>query len=529
MATRTTRTTRAQAPVQAENDVRLQIFNSFMACSHRDTDKIKEIHEQMRQKDPLFFSHLACWYKNGGGDLRDHNEVFAAMLLTDPYVENREVGLALFRDLPVFMKNKVVGFIKGKTVKIREKTGNKIKKGKKQIDEVKITEKKVGLNATLPTSLKTEIENFLQWLEKDPARFDAAALRNASALKDLYYAKGKHCFKHGERANKIIFKKEYPEDSKLNVFKKISGAKSPEEAAKLIVENKIPYTIAVGLVEKVTPSVLVALINSMSSQELINNIASLKEKGAMDNPDTKKLIEGKLEKAKKGKVSALKSNTAVSTGRIKDEALEKKLTDIADVQIKKSGVIKIPTAIFVDRSGSMEAAIEVGKKAAALVSGVSEADLFVVAFDDAPMPIVAQGKAMSDWEKAFRPVRSGGQTSMGCALQYLLTNKKYVEQIVVITDEGENAHPFFHEVYPKYIEEMKITPHVVVINVAGGHAGQFSSFLKAANISFDTYKPDGNDYYGLPGLVSLLSRKSKLDLIMEIMATPLATRNGFKL
>jgi hypothetical protein len=124
-----TRTARTQAPAQSENDARLQIFNSFMSCPHRDTDKLKEIHEQMRQKDPLFFAHLACWYKNGGGDLRDHNEVFTAMLLTDPYVDNREIGLALFRDLPLFMKNRVVGYVKGKKIKLREKTGKKLKKG----------------------------------------------------------------------------------------------------------------------------------------------------------------------------------------------------------------------------------------------------------------------------------------------------------------------------------------------------------------------------------------------------------------
>ena len=81
------------------------------------------------------------------GELRDVNEVFSALLSVDSYLPNREVGLALFREQAPFMKKRILGFIKGKSVKVREKTGKKIEipggkgKKKKMIDEVKITEK----------------------------------------------------------------------------------------------------------------------------------------------------------------------------------------------------------------------------------------------------------------------------------------------------------------------------------------------------------------------------------------------------
>jgi hypothetical protein len=513
----------------AENDVRLTLFNSFMTCPHKDTEKIRELHEAVRTKDPEFYAHLACWYRKSAGEvLRDHNELFTALLATDSYIDNREVGLALFREHAPWMKNRIVGFIKGKVAKIREKTGKTFKKGKKDVPEVRIIEKKVGLNKSLPTSLRTEIETYLAWLESSPDRFDAVAMRNFKDLKSLYFARGKHAFSHGARAQKILFERNFPEDSRLSVFKKISEAKTPEEAAKLIVENKLSYTVAVGLVEKITPSILIALINAMTSQELINNIASLKERGAMDNEDTKKLIEAKLVKAKTSKkVSALKSKTATGTGRIKDEAIEKQLNDIADIQIKRGGTIKVPTAVFVDRSGSMNEAIEVGKRVAAMISGITESDLHVVVFDDAPMGIQSEGKTLSDWEKAFKPVRPGGNTSMGCALEFLRLKKQIVEQIVIVTDEGENAHPMFTEVFSRYKKEMGVTPHVVIIHV-GSLGTTFRNNLQAAGISFDLYTPFGNDYYGLPGLGTLLARKSKLDLVMEIMDFPLAKRVPFR-
>jgi hypothetical protein len=529
MATKKTPIT--TAPV-VEADARVKILNSFMTCPHRDTDEIKKVHLEIQEKDPLFYAHLASWYRKNG-DLRDHNEVFSALLTLDSYLPNRETGLALFREHAPFMKTKILGFIKGKTVKIRTKTGKKIKIGKKQIDEVKITEKKVGIEKNVPTSLKTEITKYLRWLESDSDRFDAVALRNAKDLKSLYASYGVQ-IKADPRAKKILFEKDYPEGSRLNVFKQIINAKTPEEAAKLIVENKIPYTIAVGLVDKITPSILVALINNMSPQEIINNISSLEAKGANDNPDIKKLIQSKLEKAKKAaNVTALKSKTAAATGRVKDEATLKMLDEIADEQVKKSGTIKIPTSLMIDKSGSMTKSIEIGKRAAALISGVIEekVNFFVLAFNSAATLIEAKARTLTAWEEAFKPIKPDGQTCMGSALDYLLRKKLYVEQIVVVSDEGENVAPVFAQVYKKYEAEMKVSPHVIVVRVPddrGRLNTVFSDNLKTAGIEFDVYEPKEADYYSLPSLITLVSRKSKLDLVYEIMDTPLLVRKDFR-
>lgn len=509
----------------AEQDIRLKMLNSFLSCPHRDTDKLKATHLEVQQADPVFYAHLAAWYFKHG-EIRDHKEVFIGTLSCDPYTDNREVGLALLRRVPVYLKRRIVGFIKGKKIKLREKTGKKIVRNKKQVDEVKITEKSVGLYKNVPTAFKTDIKAYLRWLEEDNDRFDSVAMKNHNDLKGLYAT-----FKISlpDRARDILFKKKYPENSKLTVFEQITKAETPEAAAKLIVKNKIPYTIAVGLVDNITPSILVALINAMTPQEVINNIASLEEKGAMDNPDTKKLVDTKLEQAKKSKsVSALKSKTAQKTGRIKDEETQKKLDEVADIQIKKSGAIEVPTAIFIDKSGSMSRCIEIGKNVSALVSGATEADLHVIAFDTMAREVKARGKTLTDWEKAFNPIRAHGGTSIGIALDYLLRNGRYVEQIVIITDEDENTNPMFASVYSKYAEKFKVVPHVVIIHIEDYYSNKnLSNSLKRAQISFDTYSPTGGDYYGLPGLITLLSRKTNLDLLYEIMDTPLPVRKPF--
>ena len=490
----------------------------------QDTNKLKEIHETLRRKDPIFYAKLGAWYRKNG-ELRDHNEVFASMLITDPFTDNREVGLALFREHAPFLKTRILGFIKGKKIKIRTKTDKKIKVGKKTVSEVLIEEKVVGMLKNAPTCLRTEVAAYLKWLEENIEAFDAVSVKNLKHLKTLYCSFGFH--PKTKRATDIIFNKKYPKDSKRAVFAKISSA-SPADAAKMIVENKIPFTTAVGLVDTMTPSVLIALVNSMSPQELINNIASLKEKGAFDNPALKVLIESKLDKAKKsGNVSTLKSKTAKNTGRINDAGIEKKLDDVADAQAMKRGTISADTAIFIDKSGSLDKAIEVGKQVAALISGVAVSKLHVLCFDTAARVITATGKTLSDWERAFKGINADGGTSIGAALDYLIRMKARVDQIIVITDEDENADPYFHTVYPRYVKEFGVSPRVVIIN-GFGPKRVFRNFLTSAKIEHEVYEPKSGDYYGLPGLIPLLGKNSKLDLIYSIMEEPLPKRKPFR-
>ena len=514
--------------VSVEEDVRLKMLNTFMTCTHRDTDSIKDVHRELQEADPVFYSHLACWYRKNG-ELRDHNEVFTACLLTDSFTENREVGLGLFQEQALYMKRKILGTIKGKKVKLRNKTGRTIVRNGKRVNEVTIQEKTVGLRKNVPNSLKTEVRNYLRWLEADNARFDAAALKNRADLKALYASLK---VKPGERANDILFKGKVPEDSKLTVFEEIANAKSARKIATLLVEHKVPYTTAIGLVDNITPAILTALVNNMSPQEVINNIASLEEKGAMNNAGIKAIIEEKLEKAKKAKnVSSLKSKTAKDTGRVQNAEIAKKLDDVADEQVRNKAGIKVNTAVFVDASSSMHVAIEIGKRVAALISGATVADLYVVSFDTMPREIKAAGKNLSDWEHAFRTVRPTGCTSIGCSIELLRRNKQSVDQVVLITDEGENSHPMFAAAYQNYCREMNVTPNVVLINPVTGMKGQVTPFelsLTSAGIEFERFYPATEDYYGLPGLLPLLSQKSKLDLLMEIMSTPLKRKKEYK-
>lgn len=470
-----------------ERDLRLELLNSLLTTPHRELAKVAEFHQLMVELDPIFYGHLAVWYQRNG-DVRDHKEVFLGHLLTSGLSEHRDAGFILLQEFPPYQVARIVDFMKQHRGKV-------------------------------PRSARTAVRRYLKEREQNPQFFDRAALRGRKAMKHLYASLH---IKPSVRADAVLFKDTPPEGSLAFTLKQLAKAATPTEQAQLIVEHNIPYTVAIGAVKQLTPTVLVALINSMSPQEAINNLKSLQARGGMDHPEVKALIDGKLEEAQKSdRVSAFKARVAADVAQL-DAQTTQALERVTNEQVKKRGKIAKPTALLVDKSGSMENAIEVGKRIAALISGIASAGLFVFAFDTLPYPVQAQGTELTDWERAFQHLKAGGGTSIGCALEAMRKKKQVVDQIIVVTDEGENAAPYFGEVYKTYCRELAILPNVVIVRV-GGHCNWLESQLKQQQAPVETFTFAG-DYYSLPNLVPLLTRPSRLDLLMEILDTALPVR-----
>ncbi|NEP74319.1 MAG: hypothetical protein F6K25_21680 [Okeania sp. SIO2G4] len=472
-----------------ERDLRLEMLNSLLTTPHRQLEKVAEIHQLIVELDPIFYGHLAVWYQNNG-DVRDHQEVFLGNLLTSNLTEHRDAGFIMLQNFPPYQVSRIVDFMKQQQNK-------------------------------MPRSARTAVTRYLRKREQKPEFFDRAALRNRKAMKHLYATLH---IKPNYRADAILFKERPPEDSLAFMLKQLAKVETPAEQAALIVEHKIPYTVAVGAVKQLTPTVLVALINSMSPQEIINNLKSLTARGAMEHPEVKALVDEKLTEAQKSdRVSAYKAKVAADAAQVDAETVAK-LEQVTNEQVKKRGKISLPTALLVDKSGSMQQAIEVGKRLAALVSGITEAELFVYAFDTIPYPVTAQGTELSDWERGFQHIRAGGGTSCGCAVEAMRRKKQVVEQFILVTDEGENTAPYFADAYTAYCRELAVMPNVVIVRVGHYASNYVESQLKQKQAPVETFTFKG-DYYSLPNLVPMLSQKSRLELLMEIMETSLPVRD----
>jgi hypothetical protein len=493
-----------------EQDLRLGILNTLLTTPHRQLAAIYPIHHDMVHKDPRFYVQLAAWY-NDNGEVRDHKEMFIVNLTLSAFPGHRDVGLALLRQLPPYQVSRVLDFIHGR------KTTRK----KKEKAEVKTVVEEFGLFKNPPRALRTEITRYLREREADDAWFDSTVLIARKALKRLY------ALLHippAERAQQILFDETPPADSRLFALRQLAAAANPADQARAIVEHQIPYRVAATVVRQMTPTVLLALIDRMTPQELINNLASLRRRGALDNPDLKALVEAKLADAKKDeRVSAYKAKVAADVAQAAPE-LAAALEAVTDARVKAKGRITRPTALLLDKSGSMNVALEVGRQLGALISAVCAADLFAYAFDTIAYPVQPKGQTVADWERALLGIHAGGSTSCGVALDWMAKKGQRVEQIVLVTDEGENSAPLFKDAYTTYLTALNVRPSVTIVKV-GNASNLLEKTCQGLGVPLNVFEFRG-DYYALPNLVPLLSMPSQADLLMEILSYPLPERKA---
>jgi hypothetical protein len=412
-----------------------------------------------------------------------------AHLLTSDFAEMREVGWMLLQKLPPHMVAAVLDHAK----------------------------RAIG---KAPRMLKSAVVNYLRALEGNAERFDRAALRGKQDLKHLYASLR---IAPAPRAQQILFDEQPPLGSRLRALKDLARATDPAEQARLIVEQRIPYPVAAGAITAMTPSVLVALIDVMTPQEAINHLAALKRRGAFDHPEVKALVEAKIQAAERDtRVSTLKATRALASVAL-DESTEALLTEVTDRRVANAARIARPTALFVDKSSSMTQAIEVAKDIAALVGAVCT-DFRVLAFDTDTFAVTADGVERSAWERAFRMVKANGSTSIGAPLARLARERVYVEQLVIITDMGENSAPFFRDAYAQYVRELGVGPLVTIVAV-GGTDQRFLDRLREQAIPLTVWEFRG-DFYSLPNLLPLLAQPSRAELVEEVMGVALPRRAG---
>ncbi len=485
---------------QREVDVRLQMLNTLLTTPHRKLQEIWPVHEALIGKDPRFYVQLAAWYFHKG-EVRDHKEMFLVALLLSQFPGHRDVGLALLVTLPPYQLVRVIDFIHGR---------------KETVGEV-VSE--FGLFRNVPRTVKTEVARYLREREANPQWFDSTVLVARKALKRLYAVLH---IRPGPRAQQILFDDRPPPDSRIAGLKALARCDSAEQQAQAIIENRIPFRIAISVLSEITPRVLEALIERMSPQELINNLQMLQRHGALAHADLKAMIDLKLDEAKQYlRTSTFKAEKAMESIELSGE-MKQKLEDVTDAQVKAKGTIRRPTALFIDKSGSMESAIDVGRRIAAMISAVCAQELYVYAFDSMAYPIQAKGTDWAAWKQAFAGITANGHTSVGVAVDVLRKKKQRVEQIIVVTDEEEYEPPFFIDSLLKYQQALGVEPAVCFVKVKDSST-RLEDQCKRAGIKPATFEFTG-DYYSLPNLIALLEPPSEMDLLLEILEYPLPER-----
>lgn len=369
--------------------------------------------------------------------------------------------------------------------------------------------------------LKTAVHRYIREREAKRGWWDRTVLQHRRSMKSLY---AQFHILPSDRAQAVLFDNKRPAGSVFEAVAQLPtmGAK---EAAGTILHHRIPFLIAVGALQgiKDKPDTLLALIESMSGSELINNTAMLKRFGVMENPVLRAAYDAGLERAKADKrVSTLKATRAAEA--VGDKKAKAKLQGVQEAKLAQTGGIDGDWLVMGDKSGSMHTAIEVSRQVSALLAQQVKGQIHLVFFDTRPYYHDVTGKSYEDIQAITKRVTASGMTCGGCGLDIMLAKGHTVNGIAICGDGGENVSPYFVDVYRKYVDRMGVEPTVYMFYVPV-QQNVTEQMCRREGIPIEVFNVGTRpDYYALPELVNVL-RASKYALHDEIMQTPLLTMN----
>jgi hypothetical protein len=565
------------APTESQASVQEEMFRSLLRTPHRQVDPTIALHKTQYERDPNFYARLAVHaITRGGCTVRDINEVFISQLFASEYPELREAAFCMLQALPPYEVFRVMRYVTGykeirtqrsidppipaesgttvqplgspKTVKMAKPLkGRLVKQGKVTRQQTEFTVQKVLVShpgfgqRTVHGELKRAIRAYLKTREH-PARresLESGLLRARKFFKTMY-AKTNTVpgGDEGSWINQYLFHGKAAEGTRLHALQQLSAATDPTVQAELILQHKIPYPQAISVLKNMTPSVVIALISAMTPQELMANIKQLDRRGATSDPQVKELIKAKLEKAKHAKgarIDAMKGAFASEQVREIDEELADIMTEVTDTQLKQHGTINARTAVLIDKSASMTAAIKLAKELGAVLAQACK-NLRCYTFDYIPTEIAMTGDmtTKSAWDKALQFVKANGGTEPDKVIRKMILENVTVDQILLLTDEGENTRGAFAREVVKYREKFGFAPNIVIVRLGkeNGHPYPCVDYIekscKAEGLDVDVLRCEDVDKIALPNVLQLLSRKSIFELVQEILALPLPTKQEWE-
>jgi hypothetical protein len=222
------------------------------------------------------------------------------------------------------------------------------------------------------------------------------------------------------------------------------------EICEAIVTQRLRYKDAVGRLPAdigLTPAIMVALLPTLSDRDLRQLTPTLEELGLLSVPE----IRGRWEKAIESATDQRGLNIAKN---VRDAGLKEKLAESADNAAKKAvaaatAEVDLRVMFLVDKSGSMEGAIEQSKDVLAkILAGFPLERLHVAAFDTMGQVLKPKAASRVAVQHMLSGIKAGGGTIHAAAVQALHRDGVRVPAgakliVIVVGDEaGESGSSF---------------------------------------------------------------------------------------
>jgi hypothetical protein len=263
-------------------------------------------------------------------------------------------------------------------------------------------------------------------------------------------------------------------DLKLQKSERFDGL-SEAEICEAIETQRLTYKEVVGRLPKdvgLTPAVMVALLPTLSDKDLRILTPTLEELGLMAEPEIRTRWEQAIATATDQRALNIAKN-------VRNKELREKLEEAADVAArdavkKATGDIDLRVMFLVDKSGSMEGAIEKSKEALSkILAGFPLDKLHIATFDTIGTVLKPKAASRAAVQHMLQSVKAGGGTTHASAVRAVFNEGvRFPAQsrliVIVVGDEAGEAGDQFARIFREC--QYEVAAMALLVSVAGNAA-----------------------------------------------------------
>ncbi len=247
------------------------------------------------------------------------------------------------------------------------------------------------------------------------------------------------------------------------------------EICEAIETQRLAYKDVVGRLPKdvgLTPAIMAALVPSLSDRDLRILTPTLESLGLMTDPE----IRARWEQAIAEATDQRSLNVAKN---VRSQALKDKLVEASDNAAKKAVTeatkdVDVRVMFLIDKSGSMEGAIEQSKDVLTrLLAGFPADKVHIATFDTMGTVLVPKAPTSAAVKHLLAPVKADGGTVHASAVRALHNaGVKFPEAarliVIVVGDEAGEAGDQFARVFRE--SAYQVSAMAMIVSVAGNAA-----------------------------------------------------------
>lgn len=251
----------------------------------------------------------------------------------------------------------------------------------------------------------------------------------------------------------------------VEAMERLKLASTEEEQIAWIERGKLPYEAVTGTV-KPTLAVWEAILYQLPTFALLRHLNALQRAGVLENKRNLDYIVSRLcdEQALK-KAKILPFRLASAFRQVEHPELRDALREAAELTFHNLPDLGERNAIFLDISGSMSGQyLEIGSVFALALYKKTQGNSLFWLFDT-EVEDAKPSRKDSILTQAAR-IHTRGGTDTGAPVRKLITERKKVDQIIMITDEQQNSGSPFYVELRRYRSKVNRDVKAFIIDLA---------------------------------------------------------------